>query len=79
MTKPMTLEELREKALLTEDEIEKVVDAWIAEDWSLRSVQLDRGHWEYIAPVISKAQQDKDWQTFIQFCEERGVDKNILL
>lgn len=44
--------------LLNDKEIEKAVDNWMNEDWSVRSIQLNRGHWEYIAPVIAQAQWD---------------------
>jgi len=44
--------------VLSDEEIEKVVSDWVNESFSVRSIQLDRGHWEYIAPVIAQSQLD---------------------
>ena len=44
---------------LTDEEIDEAVNDWVNGDWSVRSIQLDRGHWEYVAPVIAKAQLKK--------------------
>ncbi len=43
--------------LLTDEEIQVAVAIWVAEDSSTRSVSLNRGHWEDIAPVIAQAQR----------------------
>ena len=45
-----------EPPVLSDEEIEKVVNDWIDEDFSVRSIQINRGHWEYTAPVIAQAQ-----------------------
>ena len=45
--------------LLTDQEIQKVVDAWVKEDWSVRHIALNRGHWEDIPPIVAKAQDAK--------------------
>ena len=47
-----------ELKVLSDEEIEKVVSDWVNESFSVRSIQLDRGHWEYIAPVIAQSQLD---------------------
>lgn len=45
--------------LLTPEEGEAAVNEWVNEDWATRYIQLNRGHWEYIVPVIAKAQLAK--------------------
>lgn len=50
------------KWLLTEDEINQAVKAWVDEDYSVRSIRLDRGHWEDVASVIAQAQLRKVYQ-----------------
>jgi len=45
--------------LLTPDETAKMVADWIDEDYATRSVLLERGHWEHIAPVVAQAQVQK--------------------
>lgn len=45
--------------LLTEEEIEEVIGRWVDQDYSTRSISLNRGHWERIAPIIAQAQLDK--------------------
>ena len=42
--------------LLTKAEISTVVQAWVDEDWESRTISLNRGHWEDIAPVIAQEQ-----------------------
>ena len=44
--------------LLTDEELEKIVDAWVHEDFSVRYIGLNRGHWERVAPTICKAQAE---------------------
>ena len=45
---------------ISDDQIQEAVRKWIDEDYSTRSISLDRGHWEYIAPVIADAQMEED-------------------
>ena len=45
-----------EGEVLTQEEGEKEVNDWMNKDWSLRFIQLNRGHWEYIIPIIAQAQ-----------------------
>ena len=40
---------------LKPEEAEEVVQKWMNEDFSVRSIQLDRGHWEYIVPILLQA------------------------
>jgi len=47
---------------LTPNEIDKAVKEWVDWDFPVRSVQLDRGHWESIAPVIAREAQRKLWR-----------------
>ncbi len=48
----------REDTVMSNEQIEKLVQDWVDEDFAVRSVQLDRGHWEYIVSVIAKAQAE---------------------
>jgi len=52
-------ERIREKALLTDEEIQKVVDEAYSKDSLLQHYVESRGRWEYIAPIIAQAQLDK--------------------
>jgi len=42
--------------ILTPERINQEVDQWIQEDWAVRYIRLNRGHWEDIAPIIAEAQ-----------------------
>ena len=53
--------------LLTKTEIAAVVKAWVDEDWESRTIRLNRGHWEDIAPVIAQAQI----RNVVEWMEER--------
>mgnify|MGYP001563094513 CR=1 FL=1 len=44
------------KWLLTDEEGEKAVGKWIAQDFSVRCISLGRGNWEQLVPVIARAQ-----------------------
>ncbi len=67
MTKPMTVEELKEKARLTDEER---VDIVISEEEMGVFIPLKTHN--AIMGVI-KAQQDKDFKAFIQFCKENQI------
>lgn len=60
----MTLEELKEKARLTDEEIDAIPCTY--EKCGETQHNTD-------AHKLAQAQQDKDWQTFIQFCEENNI------
>ena len=59
---------------LSDDEILKVVDEWVNEDWAVRYIRLNRGHWEDIAPIIARKaeremkRQIMDWG--VEQCQE---------
>ena len=55
----MDYKELKEKMLLTDEEMEIAVNIWRNEDWATRYISLNHGHYEDILPVIAKAQLDK--------------------
>jgi len=42
--------------ILTPERINQEVGQWVQEDWAVRYIRLNRGHWEDIAPIIAKAQ-----------------------
>lgn len=48
---------------ITKEQAEQAVKLWVDEDYSTRSIQLDRGHWEYIVPVIADLQLQADLQS----------------
>ena len=66
---------------LTVEEIDKAVHDWEEVDWSVRSVQLGRGHWEEIAPVIAKAAQAKLQSYYRDMTPEklRGEVRDIVI
>ena len=45
--------------LLTEEEAKKAVDKWLEEDFPVRAISLNRGHWEDVVFVIAYAQARK--------------------
>jgi len=56
--------------ILSDEAIDKVVNDWMDKDWEVRSIQLDRGHWEYIAPIIAQAQNDYCYKEMLGQFEE---------
>ena len=66
MTKPMTVEELRDKARLTDEEIKKILDRYWVKPY------VSERHRDII-----KAQVDKALQAFIQFCEENNIKQVV--
>ena len=72
MTKPMTVEELKEKARLTDEEIE-AIDETIHQEGKYYEIKDDSEASLFHLGYFIKAQQDKDWQTFIQFCDENDA------
>ena len=64
MTKPMTLEELKEKARLTDEEMVKALeDAHLS---PFANPYQERC-------VTTKAQQDKDFNAFLKWCEREHI------
>ena len=45
--------------LLTEEEAKKAVDKWLEEDFPVRAISLNQGHWEDVVFVIAYAQARK--------------------
>lgn len=45
-----------EGELISQEEGEKAVEAYIYEDFAVNEINLSRGHWEDIVHVIAKAQ-----------------------
>ncbi len=70
MTKPMTLEELKEKALLTDKEMSQAIDS-DNPDTIFKTWMGEEPIWK----LVAKAQQEKDIQAFIQFCDNEHIYK----
>lgn len=48
-----------EKWELTDEEITTIGDAWMREDFAVRTISIGRGHWEEIARAIATAAGEK--------------------
>lgn len=66
----MTVEELKEKARLTDDEINDIVHN--NTDKKAKTYAIGN-----IIYGIAKAQQDKDFKAFIKFCKENNIKQAI--
>ena len=72
--KIVCLEELKEKARLTDEELwESNHKFWATRYGKNKVKDYTVGVTIIQAKEFIKAQQDKDWQTFIQFCEENKI------
>ncbi len=51
--------------MLTQEEAAQVVAAYINKDFAVRSISVNRGHWEQLVPVLSLAQARKlvEWES----------------
>ena len=62
--------EVDKLTVIDDEELEIAVNEWVNEDWAVRYIRLNRGHYGDILPIIAKAQLQHDKQTLLDLMGE---------